>query len=709
MADKNVVIKKRITMVFLLFLVFFLFLIMRLGWIQIVQGGELQYEALENRLRQVEVNAKRGIIYDRNMQELAVSTSTDYIYAIPPEVISSGKEKEIAHKIAGVLEIPAEKVYEKITKENSWFEYLQRKVDFEKAEKIKEMGLPGISTAEESQRYYPRENFASHILGFAGIDNQGLEGIEFAYNETLSGRDGAIVMEFDAQGKPMANAVHQYVPPQDGHSLVLTIDETLQHIVERKLDNLMESSTDPKSATIIMMEPDTGKIRALANRPDFDPNNISDYPKENWRNIAVSNSYEPGSTFKVFTAAAFLEENIIKEDESFYDPGYVKVGSNTIRCWHSHDPHGNQTFPEAVQNSCNPVFVELALRLEEKNKGLLYDYMEAFGFGEKTGIDLPGETEGILIPRENLRDINTATISMGQGIAVTPIQMATGMAAAVNGGRLVKPQLVEKIIKKNGDVVETFEQESLTQVISEKTSQELLNILEEVVSEGTGRNAHIDGYRVGGKTGTAQKPEAGGYKEGKYVSSFIGVAPVDDPALICLVIVDEPKGYPYYGGAVAAPIFKDVMKESLQHLNIPVQNFEVTDSEEKKVKENNLVEVPDLTGLSKEKAVEILEKLELEVKISGDDNYIRKQSPEPAINVERGTEILLSTGTKEIKNMTTVPNLIGKRIPTAANLLESVDLNLIPEGSGRAVDQDPSPYEKVPLNEDVKVIFEEEE
>lgn len=709
MVEENILMKKRITMVFLIFLVFFLFLVMRLGWIQIVQGGELEHKALENRLRQVEVNAKRGVIYERNMQELAVSTSTDYIYAIPTEVIRSGKEEEIAEKVAEVLEISAENVYEKITKENSWFEYLQRKVDFEKAEQIKEMDLPGISTAEENQRYYPRGNFASHILGFAGIDNQGLEGIEFAYDEILSGKDGAIVMEFDAHGRPMANAVHHYVPPQDGQSLVLTIDETLQHIVERKLDNLMESSTDPRSATIIIMEPDTGKIRALGSRPDFDPNNINDFPEENWRNTAVSNSYEPGSTFKIFTSAAFLEENIIKENEEFYSPGYAKVGSNKIRCWRSHDPHGNQVFSEAVKNSCNPVFVELALRLEKKEEGLLYDYIKAFGFGEKTGINLPGEAEGILIPRKDLKDINIATISMGQGIAVTPIQMAAGLAAVVNGGNLVKPQLVEKIIDKNGNIVKDFKQESSAQVVSKKTSQELLDILEDVVSEGTGRNAYIEGYRVGGKTGTAQKPEAGGYKEGKYVSSFIGTAPINDPALICLVIVDEPKGYPYYGGAVAAPIFKEVMKESLQYLNIPLQKFEESEAEKEKIDDNRLVKVPDLTGLSKEKAVEALKVLNLKIEISGSDNYIAKQSLEPNLNVQKGTKVLLTTGPKEVKSMSTVPDLTGKRIPTAAKLLESVGLNLIPEGSGRAVDQDPPPYEKIPLNESVKVIFKEEE
>jgi len=690
----------------LLFAAIFFFFIMRIGWIQLVKGDELQEKAYENRHRRVKVEAKRGTIYDRNMTELAISISADYVYAIPPEIRRSGKAREIAEKVADVLELPVDKVYSKITKKGSWFEYIKRKVDFEKSAKIKELDLPGISVAEESQRFYPHDTLAAHVLGFAGIDNQGLEGLEVMYDETLKGRDGAIMLEFDGQGKPLPNAVHEYVPPEDGKSIVLTIDETIQYIAERELDALMNSPTNPESATIIIMEPQTGRIRALASRPTYNPNHFADYSPKVWRNIAVSNVYEPGSTFKVVTASSALEENVIGENEKFYDPGYIKVGPERIKCWRSYRPHGSQTFAEAVQNSCNPVFVTLGLRIEEKKKGLFYDYIKSFGFGKKTGIDLPGEAKGILIPREQLKDINVATISIGQGIAVTPIQLITAMAAVANGGTLMKPQLVEKIIDKEGNLVKEIKPEPIKQVISEETSKELRAILERVVSKGTGRNAYIEGYRVGGKTGTAQKPGKGGYQKGKYVASFLGLAPVDNPRLVGLVIVDEPKGYPYYGGTVAAPVFKKVMEDALQYLGVPPQYNE----EEKKERDAERVEVPDLRGLTREKAENALRSLSLKAQLMGNGDYVIEQTPKASADVKKGSGVILYLGSGNNKNETVkVPDVTGKRITAAAKLLEAMGLKLVPQGSGRAVRQSPIPYEKVPVGSEVKVIFTEEE
>lgn len=695
--------KKRIAKVFLLFFAAFFFLSLRLIWIQFVKGDELQLQALDNRMREVPVEPKRGTIYDRNMRELAISVSSDYIYAIPPQVNRSGKAKEIAEELSRILDIPFENIYKRITKKGSWFEYIARKVDFDKAAAVRELDLPGINVAEESQRFYPNDYLAAHVLGFAGIDNQGLDGIEVVYDEELKGKRGAIVIEFDAAGREIPHAMHNYKPPVDGHSLVLTIDETIQFIAERELDILMNSPTNPKSAIIVVMDPQSGEILALASRPTYDPNNFNKYPQENWRNIAVSNSYEPGSTFKVITTAAILEEGLVGQNETFTCTGSVKVGSETIRCWRSHNPHGSQTFSVGVQNSCNPVFIKLGLRLEEKQKGIFYNYIRDFGFGSATGLDLPGEARGIMIQEKNLKPVNIATISIGQGIAVTPIQLVSAMSAIANDGVLLKPHLVREIIDKNRNLIRKVEHEAVKQIISKETAQEILYILEQVVSEGSGRNAYIEGYRVGGKTGTAQKAGVGGYMQGRYVASFLGVAPVDNPKLVALVIVDEPQGYPYYGGTVAAPIFKRVVEDSLHYLGVAPQY----NPDEKKQRDLQQISVPDLTGLSIDKAEHVLRSLGLIADFRGNGTIVKDQNPAAMAKVNPGTRVIIQLEEGEAADIIKVPDLTGYRIYQAANLLEAMGLKIIPEGSGWAVDQHPKPNSILELGMEVKVIFKE--
>lgn len=699
----NVVMKKRIAKVFLLFFAAFFFLSFRLVWIQFVRGDELQLQALDNRLREVPVEAKRGAIFDRNLNELAISISADYIYAIPPQVNRSGKAQEIAEELSKILDIPVENVYNRITKKGSWFEYIVRKVDYEKATAIRELDFPGINVAEESQRFYPNDFLAAHVLGFAGVDNQGLEGIEVIYDQELKGKKGAIVIEFDAAGREIPHALHKYIPPEDGNSLVLTIDETIQFIAERELDALMNSTSNPKSATIIVMDPQSGEILALASRPTYDPNNFNQYPQENWRNIAVSNSYEPGSTFKVVTTSAVLEEGLIRDNERFVCTGSVRVGAETIRCWRSHNPHGSQTFSEGVQNSCNPVFINLGLRLEDQHKGSFYNYIRDFGFGKITGLDLPGEAKGIMIQGKDLKQVNIATISIGQGIAVTPVQLVSAMSAIANDGVLLKPHLVREIRDKDGNLIKAIESEIVKQVISKETAQETLGILEEVVSEGTGRNAYIEGYRVGGKTGTAQKAGAGGYLQGSYVASFLGVAPVDDPKLVTLVVIDEPQGYPYYGGTVAAPIFKRVVEDSLHYLGVAPQY----NPDEREQIEVQKVSLPDLKGLSVDKAEQALRSLGLVVDFRGSGTIVRDQNPAAMVKVSPGTTIILQLEEGDVAKTLKVPDISGYRVYQAANLLEAMGLKLVPEGSGWAVEQNPKPDSNLEPGSEVKVIFKE--
>ncbi|MBE3581853.1 MAG: stage V sporulation protein D, partial [Thermoanaerobacteraceae bacterium] len=539
----NINIKKRLVLIFLILSAGLGVILFRLAWLQLVRGKELQQKALENRLAPVPVPAQRGIIYDRNRRELAVNITADYIGAFPPEVRDSGRQEEVAHQLASILGLPVEDILEKLNRPTG-FEYIARKVDFARAQKIRELKLPGIVVVPENRRYYPHGLLAAHVLGFAGVDNQGLEGLEAMYDKELSGIRGQIVREFDALGHEIPQATHRYVPPQDGHSLVLTIDQTIQFMAERELDQLMASPTSPRKASILLMDPQSGEILAMASRPAFDPNNFAAYPQETWGNPLVRDAYEPGSTFKIITAAAALEEGVVRTEEKFYDPGYIKVGPDTVRCWAWPLGHGSETFAEGVKNSCNPVFVSIALRLEEKKPGTFYDYIEAFGFGSPTGIDLTGEATGILIPREELKPINVATISMGQGIAVTPIQLATAVAAVANGGKLIRPYLVKEVLDSEGKVIWRQEPKVERQVISPGTAETLRKLLEGVVSEGTGRNAYIPGYRVAGKTGTAQKAGPGGYMEGRYVASFVGFAPADNPRVLALVVVDEPQGYP---------------------------------------------------------------------------------------------------------------------------------------------------------------------
>ncbi|MGB9782484.1 MAG: stage V sporulation protein D [Moorellaceae bacterium] len=695
----NIVVKKRLVAVFLALAAGLLTIFLRLAWLQLVRGSELQQKALENRLATVPVPAQRGIIYDRHKRELAINVTADYVGAFPPEIQDSGRQQEIAAKLAEVLGRPASQILEKITRPTR-FEFVERKIDLDKAQKIKELKLPGIVVVPENHRYYPNGMLAAHVLGFAGIDNQGLEGLEAAYDKELSGSPGQIVREFDALGHEIPQATHRYVPPQDGQSLVLTIDQTIQFMAERELDQLMHSPTSPRRASILVMDPKTGEILALASRPAFDPNNFAAFPQEIWGNPVVRDAYEPGSTFKIITAAAALEEGVVEPGDRFYDPGYIKVGPDTIKCWIFPLAHGSETFAEGVKNSCNPVFVSVALRLEEKKPGAFYDYIQAFGFGSATGIDLTGEGTGILIPREELRPINVATISMGQGIAVTPIQLATAVAAVANGGKLIRPHLVKEILDPQGKVVRRFEPTVERQVISPTTAETLRRLLEGVVSEGTGRNAYIAGYRVAGKTGTAQKAGPGGYVEGKYVASFIGFAPADDPRVLALVVVDEPKGYPYYGGTVAAPVFQRVVADTLRYLQVPPQYGEGQKQEEKKA-----VEVPRVVGLSLEQARVKLQAAGLDVKIQGEGGTVVAQIPKAGIIVPQGTKIILYV--RPESGALKVPDVTGLRLTEAAEVLEAYGLKLWPEGSGQAAEQSPVPGTQVAPGSQVKIKFYE--
>lgn len=693
----NLLVRRRMVALFFLFCTCLLLLTGRLGWLQLVCGHRLEAQALEERLRDVVIPAKRGKIYDRQLRELAVSVSAPSVVAFPPEVKLSGKEKEIAAKLAAILQMPEEEVYGRITK-NALYYYVRRKVEFAQAEEIAKLRLPGIEIIEENQRYYPNGPLAANVLGFAGIDNQGLEGIEHYYDGELRGQDGALRVEADAVGREIPQAAHTYTPPRDGYSLVLSLDSTIQYLAERELDALMQSPTAPAKAAIIVMDPRNGEILAMASRPSFDPNRYGAYPQSSWRNPNVSDTYEPGSTFKVITAAAALEEGLVREEERFYDPGFIKVGAQNIKCWRFPRGHGSQTFVEGVKNSCNPVFVSLGLRLEEKKPGRFYDYIYAFGFGAKTGIDTGGEAVGQLIPREKLKDIYVGSIAIGQSIAVTPIQLVTAVGAVANGGLLVRPHLLLEVRDQKGGLVRRYDPGPPRQVIAAGTAARLGLLLEQVVKDGTGRNAYLPGYRVAGKTGTAQKPGPGGYQPDKHVASFVGYAPVNDPRVVALVIVDEPKGYPYFGGTVAAPIFRSLVEAVLRYLGVPPAEKVPEPGEPQPVT------VPQVLALPVGEAAAVVRAAGLEPQIAGGGVQVREQTPRAGASLPQGSRVLLEA---PAAGSTLVPDLTGLSHSQALNRLSALGLVLEAEGSGEVVEQHPVPFTEVARGQVVRAIFKE--
>jgi len=703
----NLIIRKRITILLVIVSLFLSLLILRLSWIQFVKGPELQEQALLNRTRDVPVPAKRGTIYDRNGKELAVSISADTVYAFPAQIrrLKEEKQKEMAAKLAQVLGLKEDEVLKKITKRSS-IETIKVKIDSDKAKILKDMDLTGISIVEQSKRYYPNDTLAAHILGFTNVDNIGGNGIEITYEKELKGVPGKIVIEKDATGRDIPQAMHKYIPPQEGNSLYLTIDETIQYFVERELDKVVEKY-QPEKASIIVMNPKTGEVLAMGSRPSYNPNNYNEFDPKTWRNFAISDAYEPGSTFKVVTASAGLEEGVVKPEDRFYDPGKIEIMGENIKCWKG-GGHGSQTFVQVVQNSCNPGFISVGQKIGVEK---YLRYVQAFGFGKKTGVPLPGEATGILVPMKRATNLDLATMSIGQTNAVTPIQLVTALSAIANDGMLMKPQIVKQVRNINGEVIKTIEPEEIRQVISKDSAKQFTNILESVVAEGTGKNAYVEGYRVAGKTGTAQKiAPGGGYISGKYVASFLGFAPANDPKVAAYVVIDDPKGGIYYGGQIAAPVFGAVIGDVLKYMGVPpqVNGIKKKDplKQEIEVKETT---VPDVLNLSLLEARKGLTAQGLKSVTMGSGKVILGQFPLAGATVPMGTEVTLYLTQNRnggSSQMVTIPDLTGKTLREAAAILGIVGLRLEPEGTGVAVSQNPTKGIQVKKDTVVKVKFE---
>ncbi|MGI6604583.1 MAG: penicillin-binding transpeptidase domain-containing protein [bacterium] len=661
----------------------------RLFYLQVWCNDKYQAKALSQRLREIEIQPKRGIMTDRNGKKLVINISLDSVVVNPRQLTEPEK---VAQALAVALELPVDAVLAKV-KKNSSFEWIARKVEAEKSARVRDLKLKGVYLVEESARFYPNGSLAAHVLGFAGIDNQGLEGIELLYDNELRGTFGRFRGETDADGREIPGGEKQYVPSEDGYNLTLTIDEVIQHVAEREIDRLMEE-TKARSALIVVSDPTTGEILGLTNRPTFDPNMPLAVPEENRRNLAVWYNYEPGSTFKIVTAAAAMEEGVVSNNDSFYCRGGMQVADHFIGCVTA---HGSQTFAEVVKNSCNVGFMTIGLRMA---KDRFYHYIDSFGFGKVPGLGLPGEEQGIVMPVTSVGPVEQANISFGQGIAVTPMQMISMVGAVANHGVLLRPQIVREMRDSDGNLVRSFSPEEVRQVVSQETAHQLATLLEGVVSDGTGRNAQIPGYRLAGKTGTAQKIEEGRYVSNKHVASFIGFGPVDNPRLACLVLVDEPQGA-YYGGVVAAPVFKRVMEDSLRYLGIAPTVL----PEEKEPEP--VVEVPGVINLPLADARKMLEGKGLAYKVEGEGSVVVDQTPPPGTMVAPSTQVVLVQGQpRPAPGMVTVPNLEGQTILQVAQTLAEMDLVLKPVGTGLAVRQDPPPRSQVPTGSLVVVEFE---
>ena len=652
--------KKMRNVLFVSFLII-ICLIVRIGYIQLIQGKELAKLAYEQQTLDRKINPRRGTIYDATGKNILAVSSTVETVTVNPSNISADNKEKVAKALSDIFELDYETVLKKVKKRSS-IETIIKKVEKEKTDELREWIeenniTSGINIDEDTKRYYPYNDFASQIIGFCGSDNQGLDGIEAKYEEELKGEQGAIQKHTDAKGVEIGEEGENYIPAVDGNDLVLTIDLTIQSIVEKYLEEACIDNVCTDGGSIIVMNPQNGDILAMANYPNYNLNEpYEPYTEELkatwdsleqaekttqlqavWRNKAIADTYEPGSVFKLITASAALEEGITDTDNEgeFSCTGGIEVAGVRIKCWRYYRPHGSESLRQALMNSCNPVFIGLGQKMGVTK---YYEYLEKFKLLQKTGIDLPGEAGSIFLAKEKAGPVELATISFGQRFEITPIQLATAVSSIANGGTSIKPRVVKQIINSETKEVTDIPVEKGDTVISKETSEKVLSMMESVVSEGTGKNAKVAGYRIGGKTGTSED----GVNTNKYVTSFCGVAPIDNPQVVVLVTLYNPTGEGgHQGGGVAAPVGGQIFSEILPYLEV---NKQVLEGEEEEV--INQVQVPDVMGKSLEEARQILKESNLEMyleneEIDMENTYVKNQIPSSGITVNEQSKVVI--------------------------------------------------------------------
>lgn len=627
---------------FLLVVIFFVvsFLLGRLAFLQLWQNDFFQTKALQQRLQKVPLEGLRGTIYDRNGIPLAISVNAHTVYALPAEIEDS---ESTASQLADLLNLDYEFVLNRVSKRSA-SEWIKKKISDEEARQIMALNLPGIGIVPTSTRVYPYGSVAPQVLGFVGIDNQGLEGLELYYDEYLRGTLGQKIFERDAHGQIIADGVQGYLPGEKGADLVLTLDYFLQRMAEEEVRQAT-LETASRLGLLLITEPKTGEILASAIYPSFELEDFASYPPEQRKNIAVTDTYEPGSTFKGVTAAIALNEGVASLQSGFFDPGYIRVSGWNVRCW-NRGGHGSQSFVETMQNSCNPYYAKLALDLGDQR---FYDGLVSFNLGHKTGIDFPGEMGGTLRPPSpNIPLVTWANIGFGQGLTVTPIQLIASFGAIANEGIYSVPHYVQEIVTEEGsyppDIPE--QRQIITSSIADTTSY----VLRAAVEHGSGKRADVEGYDVAGKTGTAQLVEHGRYSHSKMVTSFAGFAPYDDPKMAALLVLWEPQGA-FYGGIIASPVFARLAEKALPYLGVEKQITQTNQA--------NHISLSDVTNLDLGQAKQSLERQGFRVEIVGDGQRIIGQVPEPETKVEKGALIYLYTDVDVSQISTELPNPYG--------------------------------------------------
>lgn len=626
-------INSRMKVLLLIFVVLLLLIIIKVFYVQVFEYKKLYSLSKDLWSRDLPVEANRGLILDRNGVVLADNLTTTSLVLVPNQIKD---KKDTTTKLAQILNVSYDEMYKHVNKKTS-IERVHpegRRLSYEIADKISNLKLPGVYLVKESKRYYPYGNLLSHTLGYVGIDNQGLSGLELQYDKYLTGESGAIKYFSDAKGNKL-NLSDVYLEPQDGMNLQLTIDINIQKSIERELNNIVDMF-EPDMALAIVMNPNTGEIYGMGSRPDYDPNNYQNYNQQVLsRNLPIWATYEPGSTQKIITTSAAVEEKVVDLDNDlFYDSGSVKVDTAKIKCWKA-GGHGQQTFMEVLQNSCNPGFVKMGQLL---GKERLFSYLDKFGFGAKTGVDLSGEGKGIIFPLSKVGNVELATTAFGQGISVTPIQQVTAVSAVVNGGKLYQPYILKSISEKEtGNIIKRNSKKFIRQTISKETSNTMRRALENVVAKGGGKAAYIDGYRIGGKTGTAQKVENGVYLVNNYIMSFMAVVPSNNPEAVLYLAIDNPKHTAMLSSYTTTPIARRILLDIIDALDIKKQDSQI--EKEKEWSDKTIYEVPNVVGMTKKEAKKALENFTVEYAGTGDK--VVSQSPEAGTRVEEKTVVRL--------------------------------------------------------------------
>lgn len=626
-------INSRMKVLLLIFVSLLLLIIIKVFYVQVFEYKKLYSLSKDLWSRDLPVEANRGLILDRNGVVLADNLTTTSLVLVPNQIKD---KKDTTTKLAQILNVSYDEMYKHVNKKTS-IERVHpegRRLSYEIADKISNLKLPGVYLVKESKRYYPYGNLLSHTLGYVGIDNQGLSGLELQYDKYLTGESGAIKYFSDAKGNKL-NLSDVYLEPQDGMNLQLTIDINIQKSIERELNNIVDMF-EPDMALAIVMNPNTGEIYGMGSRPDYDPNNYQNYNQQVLsRNLPIWATYEPGSTQKIITTSAAVEEKVVDLDNDlFYDSGSVKVDTAKIKCWKA-GGHGQQTFMEVLQNSCNPGFVKMGQLL---GKDRLFSYLDKFGFGAKTGVDLSGEGKGIIFPLSKVGNVELATTAFGQGISVTPIQQVTAVSAVVNGGKLYQPYILKSISEKEtGNIIKKNSKKFIRQTISKETSNTMRRALENVVAKGGGKAAYIDGYRIGGKTGTAQKVENGVYLVNNYIMSFMAVVPSNNPEAVLYLAIDNPKHTAMLSSYTTTPIARRILLDIIDALDIKKQDSQI--EKEKEWSDKTIYEVPNVVGMTKKEAKKTLENFTVEYAGTGDK--VVSQSPETGTRVEEKTVVRL--------------------------------------------------------------------